>query len=116
MDNFIKFHSLSVIPSSPMLAGLNVSYGIGEYSVRLQWQLSSDEYVDNYTLTLYNSEQVIEILHTNIHSIELNLTYAINYSVEIYGRNCAGTGNASVWHVFEGKSCMFSVVIVSPFL
>ena len=99
-----------------LLAGFNVSYGIGEYSVRLQWQLSSDEDVDNYTLTLYNSEQVMQTVHTSICSIELNLTYAINYSVEIHGRNCAGTGNASVWYVFEGKLYMFSVVIVSPFL
>ena len=91
-----------MIPSSPLLAGLNVSYGIGEYSVRLQWQLSSDEDVDNYTLTLYNSEQVMHTVHTNIRSIELNLTYAINYSVEIYGRNCAGSGNTSVWYVYEG--------------
>ena len=57
-----------MIPSSPLLAGLNVSYGIGEYSVRLQWQLSSDEDVDNYTLTLYNSEQVMQTVHTNIRS------------------------------------------------
>ena len=88
-----------MIPSSLLL---NVSYGIGEYSVRLLWQLSSDEDVDNYTLTLYKSEQIIEILHTNIRSIELNLTYAIIYSVEIHGRNCAGTGNTSVWYVYEG--------------
>ena len=94
---YIKFHSLSVIPSSLLPADLNVSYGIGEYSVRLQWQLSSDEDVDNYTLTLYNSEQIIEILHTIIRSIELNLTYAISYSVEVYGRYCAGTGNTSVY-------------------
>ena len=63
-----------MFPSSLLLAG-HVSYGIGEYSVRLLWQLSSDEDVDNYTLTLCKSEQIIEILHSNIRSIELNLTY-----------------------------------------
>ena len=94
-----------MVPISLLHIFSNVSYGIGEYSVRLQWQSSSDEDIDNYTLTLYNSEQTV---HTNIRSIELNLTYAIIYSVEIYGRNCAGTGNTSVHHVFECKLCTIS--------
>ena len=98
MDNFIKFHSLSVFPSSPLLAG-HVSYGIGEYSVRLLWQLSSDEDVDNYTLTLYKSEQIIEILHSNIRSIELNLTY---YSL---WRSMAEIVQEPEIHLFVKVSC-----------
>ena len=61
-----------MIPSSLLLAGLNVSYGIGEYSVRLQWQLSSDEDVDNYTILgkhVYCSDR--NTLANNSPSIEI---------------------------------------------
>ena len=51
------------MPVPPLLTYSNVSYGIGEFSVRVQWQTLSDDHgaVDNYALILYRDEIVIEM-------------------------------------------------------
>ena len=54
------------MPLPPLPNYSSVIYGIGEYSVRVQWQTPSDDLgaVDNYTLTLYHDEIIIEMLLT----------------------------------------------------
>ena len=96
----------SVLPSSPLFHSINVSYGIAEFSVRLQWLYPSDDggaTIDNYTFKLYQNDALIEILNTSIlEYYVVDLNYTTNYSVSISAMNCAGAGNPIMQHIFEG--------------
>ena len=92
----------SVLPSSPLIHGINVSYGIAEFSVRLQWQYPSDDggaIIDNYTFKLYQNDALIEILNTSL--LEYYVVDLTNYSVSISAVNCAGAGNPIMQHIFD---------------
>ena len=62
IDN--RLWCFAAVPLPPLLTYSNVSYNIGGYSVRVQWQTPSDDdgAVDNYTLILYRDEIIIEML------------------------------------------------------
>ena len=107
----------SVLPSSPLIHGINVSYGIAEFSVRLQWQYPSDDggaIIDNYTFKLYQNDALIEILNTSILEYNVvDLNYTTNYSVSISAVNCAGAGNPIMQHIFEGKKIYQTITFFS---
>ena len=80
---------------------------VHEYSVRVQWQTPSDDLgvVDDYTLTLYCDEIIIEMLlmKSSTQEHDLFLNYSINYSVGVHASNCIGTGNSSSFNIFKGE-------------
>lgn len=88
---------------APLFKESNVTYKIAKYSALLEWN-SSD--VQNYTLTLTDDNEIIlqsENVDANTFNYSLlNLNYSINYSLQIYGSNCAGKGNSQVLFFFEG--------------
>ena len=100
-----------------MLTKNSTTYGIAEYWIRVQWQTPSNTgEVDNYTLNLSTHETVVEMSLTNIAEYHLMLNYSTNYSVIIYGSNCAGSGNSTSFHIFEGKktkSCFIPTLCFS---
>ena len=97
IDNWLWCFAAGPLP--PLLTYSNVSYGIGEFSMRVQWQTSRDDLVavDNYTLTLYRDEIIIEMLpmKSSTEKHDLLLNYSVNYSVGVHASNCFGTGNLS---------------------
>ena len=76
------------MPLPPLRTYSNVSYDIGEYSVRVQWQTPSDDLgvVDNYTLTLYRDETVIGISLLNTTTAEhyVSLNYSTTYTIGVH--------------------------------
>ena len=103
-----------MLPSSPLIHGINVSYGIAVFSVRLQWQYPSDDggaIIDNYTFKLYQNYALIEILNTSLlEYYVVGLNYTTNYSVNISAMNCAGAGNPIMQHIFEGKKDILYII------
>ena len=95
------------MPLPPLLTYSSVINGISEYSVRVQWQTLSDDLVaaDNYTLTLYRDEVIIEMLlmKSSPEKHGLFLSYSVNYSVGVHASNCFGTGNSSSFNIFKGE-------------
>ena len=74
------------MPLPPLLNYSSVSYGIGEFSVEVQWQTPSDDHgaVDNYTLTLYRDEIIFEmsLLNSNIVEHYIYLNYSTTTPLE----------------------------------
>ena len=105
IDN--RLWCFAAVPLPPLLTCSNVIYGMGEYSVRVQWQTLSDDLVavDNYTLTLYRDEIIIEMIPMKSITEKRNLllNYSINYSVGVHASNCFGTGNSSSFNIFIGE-------------
>ena len=95
------------MPLSPLLTYYNVSYGIAEFSVRVQWQTPSDDdrAVDNYTLTLYRDEIIIEMSLLNANTVQhfSLLNYSTNYTFGVHGSNCIGSGNSTHIYIFKGE-------------
>ena len=103
-DNLILLH-YAALPLPPLLTYSNVSYGIDEYSVRVQWQtLSDDGAVDNYTLTLYRDEIMIEMSLLKANTVEhyISLNYSTNYTFAVYTSNCIGSGNSTYIYIVKG--------------
>ena len=76
-------------------------YGIGEYSVRLNLLLSSDDGVadiNSYTIGLYENATVYYVNDTIRH-----LNYTAIYSINITVMNCFGEQNSKLVSISEGK-------------
>ena len=113
IDNF-DLQYFAAVPSPPLLTYSDLSFGIGEYSVAVQWHTLSDAggvKVDNYTLILYHDEIIIDILLMNTSIVKhiLFLNYFTNYSIEVHASNCIGTGNLILIYIFKGKILVWSV-------
>ena len=85
----------------------NVSYGIAEYSMRVQWQTPSDDGgvgISNYTLTLTSDGgELIKMETTNVTERELSLNYTTTYSLHVRAHNCVGSSNpSSPIHISQG--------------
>ena len=106
-DNLIYHIIYAAVPLPPLLTYSSVSYGIGEYSVRVQWQTPSDDdgAVDNYTLTLYHDEIIFEMSLLNAKTVEhyVSLNYSTNYTFAVYTSNCIGSGNSTYIYIVKGE-------------
>ena len=98
----------AVVPLPPLFTYSNVSYGIGEYSVAVQWQTPSDDDggVDNYTLILYRDETIIEMSLLNANTVEhyISLKYSTTYTIGVHASNCIGSGNSTYINISTGDS------------
>ena len=100
-------------PSPPFNLSSLVSYGISEYSVRVQWQTPSDDGgvgVDNYVLSVSGDNYLLNLNLTSTVMYSLQLNYSTNYSIVVTARNCAGFSNSTSLSVSEGK-CTFYILI-----
>ena len=75
--------------------------------MRVQWQTPSDDdgAVDNYTLTLYRDEIIIEMLLLKANTVEhyVSLNYSANYTFAVYSSNCIGSGNSTYIYIVKGE-------------
>ena len=81
-----------------------IQYGIGEYSVRLNLQLFSDDRgsdIDNFTITV-NEDDTVYTINDTIHHLRYNVIQSINITVT----NCFGQQNFSLLNIFEGIYCV----------
>ena len=91
----------TAIPSHPLFFPTHSieSYGIAEYSVRVQWQTPSDDGgvgISNYTLTLTSDGgELIRMETTNVTERVLSLNYTTTYSLYVRAHNCVGSSNPS---------------------
>ena len=93
-------------PSPPFNLSSLVSYGVSEYSVRVQWQTPSDDGgvgVDNYVLSVSGDNYLLNLNLTNTVMYSLQLNYSTNYSIIVTARNCAGFSDSTSLNVLEGK-------------
>ena len=86
-----------------MLNASNMSYRIQWYSVSLQWWQSPSDEVDNYLVTLYQGEHVVNISFINSTEYDIfKLNYTTHYSIHISAINCAGIGEPLLQNLLEG--------------
>ena len=76
------------------------SYGITEYSVRVQWQTPSNDGgvgISNYTLTITSDggETVIKEIITLTERVVVSLNYTTTYSLYVRAKNCVGSSNST---------------------
>ena len=97
-----------------------VSHGIAEYSVRVQWQTPSDDGgvgISNYTLTLTSDGGALKIIDTsntaeNFH----HLNYTTNYSIAVTANNCVGNSYSTFLDILEGSFNLFQPCILCTLL
>ena len=116
----IVIHSLNVtslgVPSAPLNVVYHVSYGIAEYSVRVQWQTPSDDGgvgISNYTLTL--ASDALTIMKTTINTAENihDLNYNTSYSIAVAARNCVGSSTFTSLDMMQGEDVLLYCVTES---
>ena len=97
LDNFHCVSFITAPPSSPSLTNmLEVDYGIGEYSVRLNLLLSSDD--GEVNINSYSENDTVDYINDTIH----HLSYNTNYSINITVKNCFGEQNSTLLSISEG--------------
>ena len=109
LNNNITFPD---VPSPPQSIMFHVSYGIAEYSVRVQWQTPSDDGgvgISNYTLTLSSTLSsdggALTIMETsNTEENFHHLNYTTNYSIAVTANNCIGNSYSKSLDILEGSS------------
>ena len=100
------FHEYLIIalPSSPVLAYINITYSIAEYSAVLKWSSNGPE-VANYTINFQQENGITYSVTVTKEVLDniLYLNYSTNYSVTAYATNCKGSGNSTSFTMFEGE-------------
>ena len=103
------------IPLRPILVDYSVTYAIAKYSAILEWdQDKNDTDFKNYTLILRGGSDNHHLLcmYMDRHCVISNLSYCTNYSVDIYGANCGGTGPSLTYSFMEGGSNFCTRLII----
>ena len=103
------------MPLPLLLTYSNATYGIANYSVKVQWEMPNDAggmRVDNFTVILHRDKMIIEMTILNANTVEhvLSLNYSTNYTLGVYASNCIGSGNSTFIHFFQGEG--FEIVIL----
>ena len=116
----IVIHSLNVtplgVPSAPLNVVYHVSYGIAEYSVRVQWQTPSDDGgvgISNYTLTVTSDALMIMKITINTAENIHDLNYNTRYSIAVAARNCVGTSTFTSLDMMQGEDLLLYCVTES---
>ena len=113
LDHCYSFSFITASPSSPSLTNrLDVHYGIGEYSVRLNLLLSNyDGEVDftSYTIITLYEDGTVYYINDTIH----HLSYNTNHSFNITVVNCFGEQNSTLLSITEGIcECRIDIIII----
>ena len=98
-----------LLSTGPLSPPLNITpssrqYGRSNVSILLQWDHPVDSggtAVDNYTITVTGT--TIQELISNGTTATITVVYNEIYTVNIRGRNCAGSSGRATASIFEGN-------------
>ena len=86
------------------------SYGISNYSVRIQWEAPSHVEVSNYTIIAKN--EIVAKYQTNEHTITLSFLYNYKNEVSISAETCNGISENASISFTEGEVVIILVVFM----